>query len=552
MTMTDSAQQRQVASGDHAGVAGLTILFGSQTGNAEFLAHQIRDKAVAAGDDAIVSSLEEWLHGDRSLARLLVVTATHDMGHMPDNAAEFWDWINELAPGSLDGLPYAVLSIGDSMYDDFCKAGHDIDERLLELGARRVVDGIDCDTDFEYSAPKWAAATVGKLFEEPAWDSSNDLASTDEGSPAEEPAPRAEPVRLARVVEARPLSRTGSAKHVVHYELDFDDGAFEYQPGDSVAIAPTNAPELVDEWLQAFDADADSAVAEQLRTGVELRLPHPGLLAALARLKPDNAKVAELVESLESGDRGRVDAWLWGRDVLDVVRDLDCLDVTLETLLGELRPIQRRDYSISSSPTADEGRLHITVSEVQYDRDGRKHRGTGSSHLADAAASGAPVEVRRLPAHDFKLPAVDAPVIMIGPGVGVAPFRSFLRQRNAVGAVGRNWLFFGDQHREFDWLYEDEFDELAARDVLHRLNAAFSRDQHAKHYVQHEMLANADEFRRWLADGAYVFVCGDKSTMAPDVDRAMLEILAGNADGRDPKDALAELRSAGRYVKDVY
>lgn len=528
---------------------GLTILYGSQTGNAEYLAHQIHEEAEGAGNTASVVSLEDWLHsGEPHLSRLLLVTATHDNGHMPDNAQEFWDWLGTLEPGALDGLPYAVLAIGDSMYDDFCKAGHDFDQRLAELGAERLVDSIDCDVDFEFSAQRWATSAVEALLAASPW------TPLGEAMPASKAATEDAPVHAARctarVVASRLLSAEGSAKQVMHYELEFDDGSFDYLPGDSLAIFPTNPDALIDEWIAAFGTAAPE-VREMLRDR-ELRLPHPGLILALGNLRPDSAPIRAALE-LVTTDRERLDAWLWGRDVLDVLADLDCLDLPVERIIRELRPIQRRDYSIASSPAADSPRVHITVSQVSYEHGGRHHRGTATAFLSDVARRGDAFDVQRLPAREFHLPPDDVPVIMIGPGVGVAPFRAFMRHRDAVGATGGNWLFFGDQHRAFDWLYELEMTDLRTRGVLDRIDLAFSRDQAEKHYVQDEMRRRAEELRKWLDDGAYVFVCGDKARMAPDVDRALAEILGGasGASGDGPA-ALASLRSSGRYVKDVY
>lgn len=550
--ITDFDRERPTVAGSET--PDLTILYGSQTGNAEYLAHQIHGASQKNGGTVGLASLEEWMQsGDRSLRRLLVVTSTHDNGHMPDNAAEFWDWISSLEPGDLEGLPYAVLSIGDSMYEDFCKAGHDIDGRLHELGAVRAVEGIDCDIDFEFSATRWAGPAVADLLATEPWMAEPPKAVESATTPLIESDP-GERRHTARIVASRELSKPGSAKHVAHYELAFDDGPFPYEPGDSISVFITNPDALVDVWIGIFGdrtlagPDGDRTLRDILLREVELRLPHPGLIIGLARLRPDNATVGRVVDLIQGGRREELDSWLWGRDVLDVLRDLECLDLPIEAILETLRPLQHRDYSIASSPLSDDGQVHLTVNGVLYDRDGRSHRGAATAFLRARAAGGEPFEVRRIPAHEFRLPNPETPVVMIGPGVGVAPFRAFLRHRDATGARGRNWLFFGDQHREVDYLYEDEFTELSRRGVLTRLDAAFSRDQAEKHYVQHDLLANADELRRWVDEGAYIFVCGDKTHMAHDVDRALGEIL----DGKDRPDLLGQLKAAGRYVKDVY
>jgi sulfite reductase (NADPH) flavoprotein alpha-component len=541
--------------------AELTILFGSQTGNAEYLAHQIHTKANKDGHNVAVSSLEDWLHAENhSLRRLLVVTSTHDNGHMPDNAAEFWEWLASLAPAALEGLPYAVLSIGDSMYEDFCKAGHDIDQRLATLGAVRVIDGIDCDIDFEFSAGKWASDAVTALLASPAWAADTPDAKPDANGRAQDGGfHTADPLRATRVVASRRLSLPGSSKQVVHYELAFDDGPFDYAPGDSISVFVANPDALVDEWVAAFgnpsltEQGTTRTLRDILTHDVELRLPHPGLVVGLGRRRPDSAPIRQITELIQSGNRDQLDAWLWGRDVLDVLTELQCVDLPIGDILAELRPLQHRDYSIASSPLADAGRVHLTVGGVEYTSGRGMQRGAATAFLDARAHDGKTFPTRRLPAHEFQLPASDVPIIMVGPGVGVAPFRAFLRERDASAATGRSWLFFGDQHRNTDFLYEAEFTEFADSGRLTHLSLAFSRDQPTKHYVQHEMLAEGDRIRSWIADGACVFVCGDKARMAPDVDQA-LEAILNDEDitGASGRAALAELKAAGRYVKDVY
>ncbi|MDN4596697.1 diflavin oxidoreductase [Leifsonia virtsii] len=556
MTLEMNAQGEQEGTSS-TDAAELTILFGSQTGNAEYLAHQIHQKAAKSGQHVDLFSLEEWLHaGPPSTKRLLIVTSTHDNGHMPDNAAEFWDWLQGQEPGALDALPYAVLSIGDSMYDDFCKAGHDIDGQLEALGAVRVVEGIDCDIDFEFSAGKWSGPAVEQLLAAEPW--SGTTASAGPSDVEAQTGGTGERVRTARIVHAQKLSKPGSAKSVVHYELAFDDD-FEYQPGDSLAVFPTNPESLVDEWIAVF-GNPEVVVHEEprslrsvLREDVELRLTHPGLVVGLSRLKPGSAAVQRIIALIQSGDREELDAWLWGRDVLDVLTDLDCLDLPIEDILDEMRPLQHRDYSIASSPALDEGRVHLTVNGVAYEGARGRYAGTATDFLAARAQDGAPFSVRRLPAHEFQLPASDVPVVMIGPGVGVAPFRAFLRQRQAGAGEADNWLFFGDQHRAFDWLYEEELSDLQDKGALTRLNVAFSRDQAEKHYVQDEILRHGDEINEWINRGAYIFVCGDKNRMAPDVDRALTTVLTrATGSETDAHAALAALKAEGRYVKDVY
>ncbi|WP_169253650.1 sulfite reductase flavoprotein subunit alpha [Brevibacterium sp. 'Marine'] len=536
----------------------LTILFGSETGNAEFLASQILDAAEKAGTSADLLSLDDWAQMEtHKVERLLVVTSTYDNGHMPSNAGSFWAWLQRLEPDSLEGLPYAVLAIGDSMYEDFCKAAHDIDDQLMELGAMQVIETIDCDVDFEFTAAEWYPEALEALGEADAWEQ-GELTTDIRPEPTDDS--EGDRVFTTRVSASRRLSGPGSSKSVTHYELSFDED-FEYQPGDSIAVFPENSEELVAEWMEAFDAaesetieigGEDKALRAALREDFELSLPLPGLVLALAQLRPENETAKDAVDVIQRGDRDILENWMWDRDVLDIIRELGCLDVPLKTVLAELRTIQHRAYSISSSPSQDANSVHITVSGVEYAAHGRTHSGVASAFLERMARTGEPFRTKLLEAHDFRLPHDDAPVIMIGPGVGVAPFRGFLRHREAAPAKGQNWLFFGDREREHDFLYQDEFEEWHGAGLLSQISLAFSRDQENKHYVHHEMVERADEIREWLDEGAYIFVCGDKNRMARDVDRALMDIIANGANAIYAGTEIAKLKAAGRYVKDVY
>ncbi|MDJ1370035.1 diflavin oxidoreductase [Gulosibacter molinativorax] len=560
-TTTITSSEGNTMTEDSTPVADLKILYGSETGNAEYLAYQINEFAGEQGLTSELQSLEDWLHDeDHRISRLLIVTSTHDNGHMPTNAEDFWGWLGQLPAGAFEGLPYAVLSIGDSMYEDFCKAGHDIDGRLAELGAVRVTDSADCDIDFDLTAADWYPAALETLRETAAWTGTIDDSGADSAEQIAEDRPQ-DAMVTARVVAARRLSGEGSAKHVTHYELEFEDDAFQYEPGDSIAVFPRNCDALVDEWMQLFNvAETDTVTVggaeilarQALREEVELSLPHPGLLISIARVRPGNELAQDALRVIQEGDRETLDRWLWDKDIIDVLAELDCLNVTLQDVIDELRPIQHRAYSIASSPLVDGNRVHLTVSGVEYESFERHHRGTASAFLEQAAKTGEPFAAKRLPAHEFRIPEESAPVVMIGPGVGVAPFRSFLRHRVGSEASGKNWLFFGDQHRECDYLYEGEFTALEKDGRLDRLSLAFSRDQAEKHYVQDEMRRHGEELAAWLDEGGYVFVCGDKARMAPDVDRALFDVLEAQLGADSAEARIAELKATGRFVKDVY
>lgn len=558
-TYTFSQANMESSSQPQSDTAELTILYGSETGNAEFLAHQICESATADGLQVEIAGLDEWLaREEHKLARLLIVTSTHDNGHMPGNANNYWNWLQVVEPFSLEGLPYAILSIGDSMYEDFCKAGQDLDDKLEELGALKVFDTAECDVDFEFTAGEWYPQALEALLDEDPWQQ-REIEILEELKHLGEADLPEETLYPTKVIAARRLSGPDSNKTVMHFELQSVGDVFSYEPGDSISLIPVNSESLVEEWITAFNADRNQTVEchgdskslfDALRYNYELSLPHPGLLLALAKLRPDNELAQDAVGVIERGDRETLEAWLWDRDVLDVLTELDCLDIPLPVVLEQLRPIQQRDYSISSSPLVDDT-IHITVSAVEYESHGRHHNGAASNFLQEAAQTGESFLTKIQPGREFSLPEDDKPVIMIGPGVGVAPFRSFLRHREAVGAKGRNWLFFGDQQRKCDYLYETEFEDLQQRESL-KVSLAFSRDQSEKHYVQHELQAHADEIREWIDKGAYIFICGDKVKMARDVDNAFMQIIANGERTITAGIKFAQLKDSGRYVKDVY
>ncbi|MEU5159428.1 sulfite reductase subunit alpha [Streptomyces sp. NPDC020875] len=540
--------------------ATVDILFGTQTGTAELLAGEAAAGARARGLGANATALDA-VTPERlaALSHLLVVVSTYGEGEMPDNAGLFWDALRAEGAPRLEGLRYAVLGLGDRGYDDFCHAAKLIDARLAELGATRIHDRVDCDVEYEEPAAAWTTAVLDRLAEETgatAGAAPAGGAATGPATPVgRSPWNKRNPYR-SRLLVNRLLSAPGSAKEIRHYEFDLGDSGIDYRAGDALAVVPVNDETLVGALLDHLGATGDEdtggrPLAEALRSGREIRTPSKELLADLAERAPDG----ELAAVLARGDRAALDDWLATRDVLELLRDAGSAGPGAAELLPLLRPLQARQYSISSSPLAHPGRIHLTVASVRYDSPGRRHTGVASTYLADRLADGADAGVYLQPNAAFGVPAEDdTPMIMIGPGTGIAPFRGFLHERAARGANGPNWLFFGDQHRRTDFVYEDELAGLRDRGVLTRLDLAFSRDQAEKIYVQTRMRESARELYDWLEDGAYLYVCGDASRMAKDVEAALLDVIAGQrARGADDAaDYLAELRRAKRYVRDVY
>ncbi|MFH8465261.1 sulfite reductase flavoprotein subunit alpha [Streptomyces sp. NPDC017991] len=348
-----------------------------------------------------------------------------------------------------------------------------------------------------------------------------------------------------------PAREVPYALAIRHYEFDLGDNGITYEAGDALAVVPLNDDALVRALLDYLGAGGDEETARVLRAEREIRTPSKELIADLVERAPSS----ELAAVVAHGDRSDLDSWLWGRDVLDLLRDAGSAAPGPAELLPLLRPLQARQYSISSSPLAHPDRVHLTVASVRYGTGQRTYAGVTSSYLADRVGAEAPVGIYLQPNASFGVPADDdTPMVMIGPGTGIAPFRGFLHERAARGASGRNWLFFGDRHRDTDFVYEDELGRLRESGVLTRLDLAFSRDQAEKVYVQTRMREQARELYAWLEDGAHVYVCGDAARMAKDVEAALLGVVAGQR-GRGDADAaeyLADLRRAKRYVRDVY
>jgi sulfite reductase (NADPH) flavoprotein alpha-component len=545
------------------------VLFGTQTGTAEALADQLVAGATARGLGGRARALDdvtpEQLAG---MSHVLVVTSTYGEGEMPDNAGLFWDAVQASTVPRLEGLQYAVLGLGDTSYDEFCQAGKLLDTRFEQLGATRVHDRVDCDVDYEDPAALWTAAVLDRIAAETgATGGTGATGTVTTGTTAAGGAGSTRASRPgsqwtkrnpypARLVENRLLSDPRSAKEIRHYEFDLGDSGITYAAGDALAVVPVNDDTLVDHLLEHLGATGDEtfdgrSVRELLRTDREVRTPSKDLIADLVQRAP----ASELAAVVAHGDKQELDRWLWGRDVLDLLRDAGDTAPGLDELLPFLRPLQARQYSISSSPLAHPDRIHLTVASVRYGDDHRKHSGVASTHLADRVQVGDEVGVYLQPNAAFGVPADgDAPLVMVGPGTGIAPFRGFLHERAASGATGRNWLFFGDQHRDTDFVYADELSALQADGVLTRLDLAFSRDQAEKVYVQTRMREQSRELYAWLEDGATFTVCGDASRMAKDVEAALLDVIATER-GRGADDAvdyLADLRRAKRYVRDVY
>jgi sulfite reductase (NADPH) flavoprotein alpha-component len=497
----------------------LLILFGSQTGASEALSGRLARDAKKLGFKARAVSMEDFakvdLPGETSLA---IVTSTYGDGEMPDNAQSFWKFLSGEKAPRLDKTEFSVLALGDRNYPKFCQAGRDFDRRMEELGARRVFDRVDCDVEYEGPANAWFDGLL-KAFGKSALTA---VASAQVEVPTLEPEPvysKANPFK-ARLTDNRRLNGAGSAKDTRHIELSLEGSGLEYEAGDALGVVPSNCPEFVDEILKSSELDGEEAVKTPSGRERPLRLA--------------------LVEDF---------------DLRPFVGELPRGGGTAGDLVAQLRRLPPRLYSIASSPRAHPGRVQLTVGVVRFESNGRPRKGACSTFLAERVSPETPVPVFIHRSPGFRPPKdPTAPMIMIGPGTGIAPFRAFLEDRRAAGATGRNWLFFGDQRVSTDFLYREDIEAWRADGLLTRLDLAFSRDQAEKVYVQSRMLENAFEIWTWLEAGAHLYVCGDASRMAKDVDAALHQVcqIAAGFSAEAAAAYVDKLKSAKRYCRDVY
>jgi sulfite reductase (NADPH) flavoprotein alpha-component len=547
----------------------LLILYGSQSGTAEGLAKRFGKDAAQKGFEAkAIEANACTLEMLTRTERLALITSTWGEGDPPDNAAQFWTALSSPGAPKFPSLSFSVLALGDRNYSDFCGAGKKFDARLEQLGAMRIHPRIDCDLDYEAPAKGWAEAVLVKLSE-----ASNETvrnpqpqsttASTESPTaapPIARPYSRNNPFP-ARLLVNRLLTGNGSAKEVRHFAISLEGSGLVYEVGDALGVVPMNCPALVNDILAALGCDGEEAVKDPdgsetsfrnaLSRRYQITQPTPALLEAIA----ERAQSAELKSLLATGNKAALEKHLHGREVIDFLLAHPLARFTPPEFVGLLRKLNPRLYSIASSPRAHSGEVHLCVGAVRYESHGRSRKGVCSTFLADRVEGEMSLPVFVQTSHGFRLPADgDTPMIMVGPGTGIAPFRAFLEERKATAAHGRNWLFFGDQKRATDFLYRDELEGMFKDGVLTRLDLAFSRDQAEKIYVQHRMLEHAREIFAWLEEGAHFYVCGDAKRMAKDVDAALHDLVQ-SAGGKSPDGAaeyIAALKSAKRYQRDVY
>lgn len=539
----------------------VTVLYGSQTGNSIGLSKKLGKKLEEQGLQVTLSSMGDFKpNGLKKIENLLIVVSTHGEGEPPDNAIPFHEFLNSKRAPKLDGLRYSVLALGDTSYEFFCQTGKDFDKRLQELGGTALVPRVDCDVDFDEPAAAWmndvlaslsgAATTAGAVTSE---------AITAAVSSGESEFNRTNPFK-AEVLENLNLNGRGSDRETRHIELSLEGSNLDYEPGDSLGVFPENHPRLVDELIAAMGWNADEQVTvnkngdqvsvyEALLRHYEITAVTKPVAEQLAKLSSGNELTALLANDSEFRNV------MNSSDLLDVVQDYALKGIPAAQFLAVLRKIPARLYSIASSSKSFPDEVHLTVRTVRYEARGRQRYGVCSVHLAERIEAGdtLPVYIQHNP--NFKLPEnPDTPIIMVGPGTGVAPFRSFLGEREETGAEGKTWLFYGDQHFSTDFLYQTEWQRWLKDGVLTKMDVAFSRDTEQKVYVQHRMLEHSKELYQWLQDGASVYICGDEKKMAHDVHAALITILQqeGGLSSEQAVEYMTRLQQEKRYQRDVY
>lgn len=539
----------------------LTILYASQTGNAKGVATKIKAAAEAQGVAVQLQDIASYK--TNALAKekfLIIVTSTYGEGEPPESAVSFHKFLFGKKAPKLPELQYAVLGLGDTSYEFFCKTAQDFDEQLAALGAKRLYARADLDVDYADAAASWQqgaldvfspllkAAGAGSA-QVIAWPGSTATAGSHSPYDKQHPA-------TAELAANQKITARNSTKDVRHIEISLADTGLTYQPGDALGVFFDNDPALVDAVLQATGTVADAEVSlggqtltlrDALLRELELTQSYPSFVEKYA-VATGNSELQQL-----AADKTALRAYLAERQTADVILQHPAV-LTAQALVDCLRKVQPRLYSIASSQAEVGEEVHLTVGVVRFDAFGQTHLGGASGFLAERLEEGGKLRVFVEHNDNFRLPDHDTPVIMIGPGTGIAPFRAFLQERDNAGATGQSWLFFGNPHFTRDFLYQVELQDYLKRGVLSKLDVAFSRDQAQKVYVQDKLKAKGAEVWNWLQQGAHLYICGDGNRMAKDVHQALLNIAAehGGLSAEAAADYFEQLRESKRYQKDVY
>ncbi|EAN1750158.1 NADPH-dependent assimilatory sulfite reductase flavoprotein subunit [Salmonella enterica] len=540
------------------GSPGITLISASQTGNARRVAEALRDDLLAVNLNVNLVNAGDYKFKQIACEKLLVVvTSTQGEGEPPEEAVALHKFLFSKKAPRLNNTAFAVFSLGDTSYEFFCQAGKDFDNKLAELGGERLLDRVDADVEYQTVAAQWRARIVDVLKSRtPVTTPVPSVVSGAVNEIHTSPYTKEAPLRASLSVNQKITGRN-SEKDVRHIEIDLGDSGLCYQPGDALGVWYQNDPALVKEIVELLWLKGDEPVAvdgkllpltEALQWHFELTVNTAGIVENYATLTR-----SEFLLPLV-GDKAQLQHYAAATPIADMLR-FSPSQLDADALVGLLRPLTPRLYSIASSQAEVENEVHLTVGVVRYDIEGRARAGGASSFLADRVDDEGEVRVFIEHNDNFRLPTnPETPIIMIGSGTGIAPFRAFIQQRVADEASGKNWLFFGNPHFTEDFLYQVEWQRYVKEGLLSRIDLAWSRDQKEKIYVQDKLRERGAELWRWINDGAHIYVCGDANRMAKDVEQALLEVIAefGGMDLESADEYLSELRVARRYQRDVY
>ncbi|MGA0370100.1 MAG: assimilatory sulfite reductase (NADPH) flavoprotein subunit [Kiritimatiellia bacterium] len=540
-----------------AGQESVTVLFGSQTGNSEGIASNLVEALQSKGVSAVLADMGTYKTQNlKTEKNLCVVVSTHGEGDPPDTAMDLHAFLHGRRAPKMDGATVAVLSLGDSSYEFFCKTGKDFDERLVELGAVRLLDRVDCDVDYEEKAEAWVAEVAEKFASKLAGAVAVPATAVHASAPAVSEFSKKNPFP-APLLERINLNGKGSSKETLHLELLLEGSGLSYQPGDALGVIPSNDVGVVEEVIAALGANPDedvvtSAGIESFRDALMSRYEITTITRPFLRGYADLAESKELSALIADSDK--LNDWMYGREIIDVLQTWPVKGLPTGEFTDLLRKLPPRLYSIASSLNAHPDEVHLCVGVTRYEAHGRIRKGVCSTYLADRVGLDETIRVYVDANKNFKLPAsIDTPVIMVGPGTGVAPFRAFVEEREIQGG-GKNWLFFGEQHFDTDFLYQIEWQQWLKNGILDRVDVAFSRDQKEKLYVQHRMQEQAAKLYAWLEEGAHFYVCGDESRMAHDVHQTLINIVQaqGGKSAEEADSYVKQMQKDRRYQRDVY
>ncbi|EOD6330184.1 NADPH-dependent assimilatory sulfite reductase flavoprotein subunit [Providencia stuartii] len=538
----------------------ITIISASQTGNARRLSEQLREKLLSEKLNVNLVNAGDYKFKQIAQEKILVIVAsTQGEGEPAEEAVALYKYLHSKKAPSLNETAYAVFALGDSSYEKFCQAGKDFDTQLAQLGAKPLLARIDADVEYQAIADAWIEELSQLLKARVPTQSTHQLVAAQVGSVDEihsSPYTKTSPLTASLSVNQKITGR-GSLKDVRHIEIDLGDSGLRYQPGDALGVWFDNDPALVEEligllWLTGDEkvqvAEQSYTLRDALTHHLELTQNTPLIVEKYANLSKDETLLGLI------SDKQALLHYAQNTPIVDMVRQA-AAQPTAQEFVELLRPLTPRLYSIASSQAETEDEVHITVGVVRYDIDGRARTGGASGFLADRLKEGDELRIFIEHNDNFRLPADSTkPVIMIGPGTGIAPFRAFMQQRDHEEATGKNWLFFGNPHFVEDFLYQVEWQRYVKEGLLTNISLAWSRDQAQKVYVQDKLREQGEEVWHWIEEGAHIYVCGDANHMARDVEQVLLEIISqyGNMDSESADEFLSELRVERRYQRDVY